>query len=195
MTAESTGSGPTAEFLAHVGERIRSRRKELDMTVQALAEQSAVSRRMLTQIELGQANPSLVLVDKVARALGTDFASLIRAESQDLLVVNAAAQTPVVWSSALGSQATLHVATTNHPPAELWTWTLQPQDIYHAEPDSKGSEELFLVLSGRLTIAVAGMPPAALGPGASARLASDRVYAYENRTSRPVRFIRIAQVT
>ncbi|MEZ5185477.1 MAG: XRE family transcriptional regulator [Candidatus Nanopelagicales bacterium] len=195
MTTAPMAGGPTAEFLTHVGAQIRSRRKAMGMTVQQLADDAEVSRRMLTQIELGKANPSLVFVDKVARALGTDFASLIRVETTDVLSVIPAAETTVVWSSGLGSHAALNVATTSHPAAELWTWTLQPQDIYHAQPDSQGSQELFLVLTGKLTLEVEGVADVTLGPGASARLASDRVYSYANHTSRPVRFIRVAQVT
>jgi transcriptional regulator with XRE-family HTH domain len=65
-----------APFLADFGGRVRARRKQRGITVGRLAELSAVSRRMLTAIELGQANPSLVTVDKIARALDTDLASL-----------------------------------------------------------------------------------------------------------------------
>jgi mannose-6-phosphate isomerase-like protein (cupin superfamily) len=89
----------------------------------------------------------------------------------------------------------LHVATTCDPPAELWTWTLEPDDIYQAEADPAGSEELFVVLSGRLTISAEGLESVTLPVGASARLSTDLRYRYENRTSRPVRFVRVAQVT
>ena len=110
------------------------------------------------------------------------------------LVVNPPGTVPGVWSSAAGSHAELAVATTQHPAAELWEWTLEPGDAYAAEPDPDGSEELFLVLSGTLTIAAEGFDPVALPAGASARLASDRRYAYENRTRRRVRFIRVVQI-
>jgi hypothetical protein len=86
------------------------------------------------------------------------------------------------------------VATTQRPAAELWDWTLQPGDHYDAEPDPPGSEELFLVLSGTLTIAADGLEAVRLPAGASARFASDRRYRYENRTRRPVRFVRVVQV-
>jgi transcriptional regulator with XRE-family HTH domain len=184
----------TSRFLVRVGQQIRLRRKELDLTVQELADRAGISRRMLTQIELGQANPSLITVDSVARALNTDFVSLARDDSPDRLLVNDPDDAVVVWSSALGSRAVLHVATTCHPPAELWTWTLEPSDIYQAEADPSGSEELFVVLSGRLTVCAEGMDSVTLPVGASARLSTDLRYRYENRTSRPVRFVRVAQV-
>ena len=187
-------SGPTLEFVTRLGGQLRARRQEAGLTVQQLADRSGVSRRMLTQIELGQANPSLVTVDKVARALDTDFASLARGQAAAPLVVNTPGTVPGVWSSEAGSRAALQVATTQQPAAELWDWTLQPGDAYHAEPDPPGSEELFLVLAGTLTVAVEDLDPVTLGAGSSARLASDRRYAYENRAKRPVRFIRVVQI-
>ncbi len=188
------GNAPTAQFFARLGEQIRSRRKGADLTVQELADRAAISRRMLTHIELGQANPSLVTVDRIARALSTDFASLARDDGPQPLLVNSPDSALVVWSSNLGSRAVLHVATHASPTAELWSWTLEPHDSYRAEPDPAGSEELFLVISGRLTIAVDGDEPVTLTPGTSARLASDRLYSYENRTARPVKFVRVSQI-
>jgi transcriptional regulator with XRE-family HTH domain len=196
--SEPGGAGPTPDFIARLGEQLRSRRKDVGWTVQQLAERSGVSRRMLTQIELGQANPSLVTVDKLARALGTDFASLSRSATTDdgtAPLTVGAPDPPGVWSSPAGSRATLQVATTLQPPAELWSWTLQPADAYQAEPDPTGSQELFLVLEGTLTIAAADLEPVTLPPGATARLASDRPYRYENRTAGPVRFVRVVQLS
>jgi transcriptional regulator with XRE-family HTH domain len=193
--AEGPIAGPTADFIARLGDQLRVRRKTAGLTVQQLADRSDVSRRMLTSIELGQANPSLVTVDKLARALGTDFASLASDEGPAPLTVHAPDTPPGIWSSPAGSRATLQVATTLHPAAELWDWTLQPGDSYCAEPDPAGSQELFLVLAGTLTIAVEGLAPVTVDRGASARLASDRQYAYENHGPEPVRFVRVVQLS
>lgn len=187
-------SGPTPAFLSAIGHRVRDRRHHAGLTVQQLADESGLSRRMLTQIELGQANPSLVTIDKVARALGTTFASLARDDSVEPIVVSAPDQTAGAWESQVGSRASLHVATTHHPPAELWEWTLQPHDGYRAEPDPEGSEELIFVVTGSLTITVDDGDPVTLRAGYSARLASDRPYSYDNTTSRPTRFVRVVQL-
>ena len=194
MSDDPTGTGPTQAFLSHLGAEVRRRRRASGMTVQDLADAAELSRRMLTQIELGQANPSLVTVDRVARALGTDFASLTRDARPDPIAVNAPGSAAGVWSSALGSRAALQVATQQQPAAELWDWTLQPGDRYLAEPDPTGSEELFLVLAGTLTIELEDMDPVQVRTGGSARLASDRHYAYANHGRRPVRFVRVVQL-
>lgn len=186
-------AGPSAQFLVHLGAEVRRRRKAASLTVQQLADAARLSRRMLTQIELGQANPSLVTVDKVARALGTTFAVLARNSDNRPLIANPPGSAPVIWTSMAGSSASLQVATGLSPAAEMWDWTLAPGDRYDAQPDPTGSEELFLVLSGTLTIEVLGEPPVRLVAGASARLASDREYAYVNCGRRAVRFVRVTQ--
>jgi transcriptional regulator with XRE-family HTH domain len=194
VTEERAESGPTAEFIDRVGAEVRRRRTGQALTVQQLADAAGVSRRMLTLIEQGHANPSLVTVDKVARALGTDFASLTRDTQPDPVAVNEPGSAAGVWSSAAGSHATLQVATRRQPSAELWEWVLQPGDRYGAEPDAAGSEELFLVLDGALTLEVEGLEPVTVRTGGSARLASDRSYAYANHGAGPARYVRVVRL-
>lgn len=188
-------AGPTEQFLEFLGREVRRRRRTSEMTMQDLADRSGLSRRMVSNIELGQANPSLVTVAKVARALGTDFTSLTRETSVDALVVNAPGSVPGIWSSPAGSRAALAVASTVQPPAEMWDWTLVPGDRYDAEPDPPGSEELFLVITGTLSLLVDGEVAGSLGPGGSARVNTDRDYGYRNDGNEPVRFIRVAHTT
>lgn len=187
-------TGPTVEFLTRLGEEVRRRRQAAALTVQQLADFAGLSRRMLTQIELGQANPSLVTVDKLASALHTDFVSLTRDTRPDTLAVNAPGSGAGVWTSTMGSRGTLQVATHRQPPAELWEWSLMPGDRYQAEPDPTGSEELFLVIDGALTLEVEGAEPITVHADGSARLASDRRYAYVNNAGIPTRFVRVVQL-
>ncbi len=162
--------------------------------MQELADASGVSRRMLSMIELGGGNPSLVTVGKIAHALGTDFPSLARDSPPGSALISAAGQSTPVWSTPTGSRASLVVASTLQPPAEVFEWVLAPGDAYIAEPDPPGSEELFLVLEGHLTLEVEGRSLPPLTAGASARLASDTKYAYRNHGAVEVRFIRVAHV-
>lgn len=188
-------AGPTAPFLAALGSRVRARRQAQGLTVARLAELSGVSRRMLTAIELGQANPSLVTVDKVARALDTDFAGVVLADKDvDVLTVRTSDSATPMWSSEAGSCARLHVVTRDRGGPELWSWTLAPGDRYSASADPDGSEELFLVQSGTLVVVADGAPSTSIPAGASARLASDRQYAYVNEGAEPVEFVRVVHI-
>lgn len=54
----------------NIGQEIKSRRQELRLTQQALADLSGVSLRMIKSIEGNYANPSLKTVDKLLAPLG-----------------------------------------------------------------------------------------------------------------------------
>ncbi|MFN8491564.1 MAG: helix-turn-helix transcriptional regulator [Caldilineaceae bacterium] len=51
------------------GRRMRTRRSELGMTLQELAERLQASRAYLNQIELGNKNLTLEMAQKIANAL------------------------------------------------------------------------------------------------------------------------------
>jgi len=68
-------------FLARLGERVRTWRTEHGMSRKALAEASGVSERYLAQLEAGQGNISVLLLRKVARAMGVAVEGLVREEA------------------------------------------------------------------------------------------------------------------
>lgn len=187
VSSEADASSSAApQFVTRIGGRIRELRKQRGWTVQQLAGASTVSRRMLTQIELGQANPSLATVDRVARALDTDFAALALPDGD---VAGGETEGTLVWQAPGGSAALL-LGATQDPRAELWRWTLAPGERYDAEPDRPGAQEIHHVLAGRLTLALE-TGPRTLGPGQSAVIASDQQYAYLNEEAEPVVFMRV----
>ena len=177
------------DFLARLGARIRAVRTDRSLTVQQLADRAGISRRLLTQIELGQANPSLVTVTRIARELGTEFTGLLDpAVAESPIEVHEPGSHLLVWSSEAGSTAHLLEATESRS-ADLWLWRLEPGDSYRGQADPAKSQELFHVLDGALTLTAddrhVGAPA-----GGSARLRSDRAYAYANAGDVPVRFVR-----
>jgi XRE family aerobic/anaerobic benzoate catabolism transcriptional regulator len=67
-------------FLARLGERVRTWRTEHGMTRKQLSVASGVSERYLAQLEAGQGNMSVLLLRKVARAMGVAVERLVREE-------------------------------------------------------------------------------------------------------------------
>src|SRR5207237_671243 len=65
-------------FLARLGERVRTWRTEHGMTRKQLSVASGVSERYLAQLEAGQGNMSVLLLRKVARAMGVSVERLVR---------------------------------------------------------------------------------------------------------------------
>ena len=68
-------------FLARLGERVRAWRTEHGMTRKQLSVASGVSERYLAQLEAGQGNMSVLLLRKVARAMGVSVERLVREDN------------------------------------------------------------------------------------------------------------------
>jgi len=69
-------------YLSRLGDRVRAWRTENGMTRKALSEGSGVSERYLAQLEAGQGNISVLLLRKVARAMGVAIDRLVREEER-----------------------------------------------------------------------------------------------------------------
>ena len=65
-------------YLATLGARVRTLRSQRGMTRKALSLHAKVSERYLAQLEAGKGNGSIVLLRRVARAIGTSVAELVR---------------------------------------------------------------------------------------------------------------------
>jgi len=65
-------------YLARLGERVRAWRTEHAMSRKSLALASGVSERYLAQLEAGQGNISVLLLRKIARAMGVAVERLVR---------------------------------------------------------------------------------------------------------------------
>src|SRR5438046_1768226 len=78
MNAPLSSQQQEHAYLAHLGERVRAWRGEQGMTRKQLAAASGVSERYLAQLEAGQGNMSVLLLRKVARAMGVGVERLVR---------------------------------------------------------------------------------------------------------------------
>src|SRR5262245_8611492 len=71
-------SPPPADAISrHLGGRVKQLRGERGWSLEALANASGVSRSMLSQIEREQANPTLAVTLRIARAFGLTLGELI----------------------------------------------------------------------------------------------------------------------
>ena len=61
---------------SRIAGRVRGLRSELEMTLDALAAKSSVSRSMISLIERGESSPTAVVLEKIATALNVPLASL-----------------------------------------------------------------------------------------------------------------------
>jgi XRE family aerobic/anaerobic benzoate catabolism transcriptional regulator len=81
---------PDTPLLRTLAERVREARARRGMTRRLLARDSGVSERYLAQLESGQGNASVLVLNQVAQALGLPVADLLRedtAQSAELALV------------------------------------------------------------------------------------------------------------
>jgi len=80
MNAPLSAQQQEDAYLARLGERVRAWRAERGMSRKALALASGVSERYLAQLEAGRGNISVLLLRKLARAMGVAVERLVREE-------------------------------------------------------------------------------------------------------------------
>jgi y4mF family transcriptional regulator len=64
--------------LTEIGQKVRARRKVLRLRQRDLAELAGVTLRGLTDLEKGQANPTLKQLGKISEVLGLEFCLIER---------------------------------------------------------------------------------------------------------------------
>lgn len=149
------------------------------MTLDDLAKVSGVSRSMLSQIERGQANPSLGTAWALAKALRVDLSDLVAGqvtETRTRIEVATASFTPEIKTE--DGSCTLRILS---PPdhAERYEWyelLFRPGGTLESQAHAKGTREHLTVLEGRLTV-TAGEDRVDLGTGDTARYAADVAHA------------------
>ena len=78
MNAPLTPEQQDAAYLAQLGERVRAWRTQHAMSRKSLSAACGVSERYLAQLEAGEGNISVLLLRKVAHAMGVPVDSLVR---------------------------------------------------------------------------------------------------------------------
>jgi XRE family aerobic/anaerobic benzoate catabolism transcriptional regulator len=82
MNAPLTSAQQESAYLARLGDRVRAWRTTSGTTRKALAASSGVSERYLAQLESGRGNISVLLLRKVAHAMGVPVDSLVREDEE-----------------------------------------------------------------------------------------------------------------
>ena len=76
MSNYSIGKMSDKKLLRALGDRVRELRKEGNLSQEKLAEMADIHVNHLRRIELGQANPTYLVLLRIARALGVDMMDL-----------------------------------------------------------------------------------------------------------------------
>jgi XRE family aerobic/anaerobic benzoate catabolism transcriptional regulator len=91
VPAQQLDARDTDVYLQRLGERVRTLRNQRGMTRKALAQHAHVSERYLAQLETGKGNGSIVLLRRIARAIGLPVTQLVHEGAEpalDLVLVS-----------------------------------------------------------------------------------------------------------
>ncbi len=83
--AKPAATRDTDAYLGRLGERVRTLRNQRGMTRKALARHAKVSERYLAQLEAGLGNGSIVLLRRIARAIGLPITQLVHEGTEPVL--------------------------------------------------------------------------------------------------------------
>lgn len=166
VTAAPAAAPVDPQALA-VGSRIRRLRRARGLTLVQLAGEAELSHPFLSQLERGLARPSLVSLERIARALGTSQVEILAAVDDDRpgdqpgVVHVAAAEGSTGRYGQASARLLTHGDRAFHP-MEMTGYNRDPGDFFeHAE------DEFVHVLAGRLRVELGDEGVHVLGPGDS----------------------------
>ncbi|ELY3466470.1 helix-turn-helix domain-containing protein [Cronobacter universalis] len=175
-----TEPGADADSLSvALAQRLKSWRKEHNVTLDALSRRAGVSKGMLVELEKAAANPSIAILCKIAGALGISVADLLDVASQPAARLIEASQIPVLWTGESGGSARLLAGTSGPNMVELWRWEMRPGDRFTSPGHPQGTSELLHVEQGILTLSV-NDERLQVKAGASAVARTDAPHGYAN---------------
>jgi transcriptional regulator with XRE-family HTH domain len=160
MSDESTRNDPTVEDQAaseRFGVRVRGLRRERGLTLEGLAERSRVSRAMISKLERGEKNPTLVVAAKVAEGLGVTLSQLVGVEEKREVVVVPRERRMVMRDPETGFERQLLSPSFGGRGVEF-ILNIVPEGSTSGEfpPHRRGVEEYMAVEKGRLRAVIGG---------------------------------------
>ncbi len=133
-----------------IGEKIRARRIELNMSLRDLAERVDLTASFLSQIERDLADPSIKSLRKIALALNVPMLHFLDSESVAMPVVRSDGRKKLQLPH---SKVAYELLTPDlNRKMELLMATIAPAEEAVAQPLSQPTEEWILVLEGRLHV-------------------------------------------
>lgn len=144
---------PKAKSDPNLGALIRKRRKQLALTLQALCDDAGLSVGYLSQVERGQATPSLGTLAQIAQGLNVGLEYFIATPKPADALSRAGARPQF---SIDGSSILYESVSAEFPGAELSSYLLHVPPGYVSEIVSHEGEEIIFLLEGEITQTLGG---------------------------------------
>jgi transcriptional regulator with XRE-family HTH domain len=172
-----TGGASAESVVTVVGANVRRLRERAGLSLRELASRAAVSASTLSSLESGGGNPGVQTLVHIAGALGVPFSELIVPHEPEVQVQRAD-EGLVVRAEGVDFTSRLLVAFSGRSVTEIYESTMEPDDVYQAEPHLAGVIETIVVTHGHLRVGPLGAT-VELRPGDRASFAGDRHHSYQ----------------
>ena len=157
---------------------IKRIRESKHLTLDAAAAATGVSRSMLSQIERGDANPTITVLWKIANGFKVSFTALTEAALEDATVIRSESVQPVTEGD--GRYINYPIFPFDEKKLfEMYRIVIEPGGCLDAQPHMLGTEEYITVFQGNVKI-TAGGNEYELKEGDSIHFRSDTEHRYHN---------------
>lgn len=163
-----------------LGARVRGLRRERGLTLEGLAGRSGVSRAMISKLERGEKNPTLVVAAKVAEGLGVTLSQLVGVEERREVVLVPRGRRMTMRDPETGFERQLLSPAFVGKGIEF-VRNVVPEGSTSGEfpPHRRGVEEYVVVERGRLKATLAGREYL-LGEGDALYFEADVPHRFDN---------------
>ncbi|MEV4289756.1 XRE family transcriptional regulator [Nonomuraea bangladeshensis] len=177
MTGESVLSSGLS--MAELGQRVRAERRTRGLSIERLADLAGVSRSMVSDIERGAKTPTVLVLDRLATALGTSIARLLDEPAHGAMRVLRHAEQRVLRDPS-GWERRVLSPVLGDVEFEFMRTTIGPGvDAGEFAPHAPGSREYLAVERGSLRLTIDGRAHT-LETGDSAYYPGDLRHAFAN---------------
>ena len=137
-----------------IAKNLKQLREDRNLSLDKLAEMTGVSKSMLRQIEIGQSNPTIATIWKIANGLRIPFTDLIKEQTQEITLRAFKADAPLTGETE-GYRLYPLIAFSPERSFETYYVEIDPGTTLDAEPHQGNAEEHVFVLHGQMKINVA----------------------------------------
>jgi transcriptional regulator with XRE-family HTH domain len=152
---QEVGMTIEAIYGERLGARVKETRRRRGLTLEDLAERAGVSRAMISKVERGEKNPTLVVTAKVAEGLGVTLSELLGVEERREVVVVPRGRRMVMRDPETGFERQILSPTFGGRGVEF-VRNVVPHGSTSGEfpPHRWGVEEYVVVEKGRLRVVI-----------------------------------------
>lgn len=150
LKKEETSEGLVSSEL---GASLRLRRKELGLTLQAVADAAGLTAGFISQVERGLTAPSLASLVSVSEVLKAPLGAFLEQPRHESATTHEASRAAY---SVAGAEVSYERLSTTFENSQLHSVIVHEPPGFRSEPISHRGEEMFYIIDGEITVEIEG---------------------------------------